>query len=122
MASNLSALGFEFADAQTFQDTMLNLAAASIEQLDCAAGSYAIWRSRTGAELWFHLTVFGDENDARDIAGLTPWYEGESEIELELVERVARQDDNAFEGAFSARLVGICLPLLFSAVDFAAHT
>lgn len=126
MASNLSAIGFDFSDGPAFQQAMLGLAAHGIERLDCAAGCYSIWRSRTGAEIWFHLGVFGHEDDARDIAGLTPWYEGESEIAVEITERLKRPDDNAFEGALEAVLLegegrATGGRLTFHAVDFAAH-
>lgn len=122
MASNLSAIGFSFPDSRAFQEAMLRLAADSIERLDCEAGSYSIWRSRTGAEIWFHLSVFGHEDDARDIVGLTPWFEGESEVALEIRERVRRLDDNDFEGALSCRIQGTDHRIVFDAVDFAAHS
>ena len=120
MADNLAALGFSFTDADEFQERMLELAAASVERLDCEAGAYAIWRSRTGAEVWFHIGLFGTEDSARDIVGLTPFLEGASEVALEITQRCKRPDDNAFEGAFVARLEDGGT-LTFDAVDFAAH-
>jgi len=120
--SNLSCIGFTFADGEEFQARMLELAAASIERVECEAGCYSIWRSRTGAEIWFHLRVFGHEDDARDIAGLTPWLEGDSEIAVEIRRRLVRPDDNAFEGAFEAWCGGDDgFPLVMDAVDFAVH-
>jgi hypothetical protein len=129
MASNLSSIGFHFTDAEAFQLEMIRLAADTIERLECEAGSYAIWRSRTGAEIWFHLPLFGDEDHAADIEGLTPWLEGDSEVRLEIRRRIRRPADNAFEGAFEAWLGsggndddgGTDHPIVFDAVDFDAH-
>lgn len=126
MASNLSSVGFSFATPKEFQETMLRLAPDAIERIGCAAGDYSIWRSRTGAEIWFHIPVLGTEDDARDIAGLTPFFEGMSEIEIEVVERVNRPEDNDFEGAFTAQVMDpegsdYTYPLTFDAVDYAAH-
>ena len=127
MSSNLAAIGFAFGDAAEFQERMLQLAADTVERLDCAAGDYAIWRSRTGAEIWFHLPVFAAGDSAHDIAGLTPFFEGASEVALEITRRLTRPDDNAFEGAFVAGVVGTGVggapiaTLTFDAVDFAAH-
>ena len=123
MAGPLAAIGFEFTDPDEFQARMLALAATTVERLDCEAGDYAIWRSRTGAEIWFHLTLFGAEDDARDIVGLTPFFEGGSEIALRVTRHIGRAGDNAFEGAFEACFKSgeIDAALVFDAVDFAAH-
>ena len=126
MASNLSAIGFVFDDAESFQETMLRLAPEAVERLGCEAGDYSIWRSHTGAEIWFHLPLLGTEDRAQDIAGLTPFYEGLAEIEIEVAERVNRPDDNGFEGAFTAQVRDpdsddYAYPITFDAVDFSAH-
>lgn len=126
MASNLSSIGFEFSSAEDFQETMLRLAPNCIERVGCEAGDYSIWRSRTGAEIWFHLPMLGTEDDARDIAGLTPYFEGLSEIEIEVVERFQRPEDNPFEGALTAQVRETgsgaqAYPLTFDAVDFSLH-
>lgn len=126
MASNLSSIGFDFADASEFQSAMLRLATDAVERLGCSEGDYSIWRSRTGAEIWFHLPSFGTEDDARDIAGLTPFFEGSSEVMLEIAERLKRPDDNAFEGAFRAAVRADdgklkSLSVVVDAVDFATH-
>lgn len=120
MPSNLSTIGFTFADEQAFVELMIRLAGASVGRLACECGDYAVWRSRTGAELWFHLPVFGSEDDALDIEGLTPFYEGQSEASVEIRARLRRADDNPFEGAFLA-WVEDSFPVVFEAVDFAAH-
>lgn len=128
MASNLACIGFHFAAGAQFQEAMLELAADAVERLGCPAGDYAIWRSRTGAEIWFHLVAFGEETDTRDIVGLTPFFEGHSEVRLQIAERIVRDDeDNAFEGRFRAVVLdgpnNAMQPaiVVVEAVDFAAH-
>ena len=122
MASNLSSIGFSFDSAEEFQATMLRLAPDAVERIGCEAGDYSIWRSRTGAEIWFHLPMLGTEDDARDIAGLTPFYEGVGAIDVEVVARVQRPDDNDFEGALTAHVKdpdggNEGFPITFDAVD-----
>lgn len=122
MASNLSSIGFDFGDAEDFQAQMLARAAEAAERVGCGAGDYSIWRSSTGAQIWFHVRPFGTEDDARDIAGLTPFFEGESDVALEIVERIVRPGCNEFEGAFRGIVGGgDGHPVVFEAVDFAVH-
>lgn len=126
MASNLSSIGFSFDSAEEFQATMLRLAPDAVERIGCEAGDYSIWRSRTGAEIWFHLPMLGTEDDARDIAGLTPFYEGVGAIDVEVVARVQRPDDNDFEGALTAHVKdpdggNEGFPITFDAVDVCVH-
>jgi hypothetical protein len=127
MASNLSSIGFVFDDAEHFQRAMIKCAAEASERVGCAVGDYSIWRSRTGAEIWFHLPLLGTEDSSQDIAGLTPFYEGLSDVDLEVVERINRFDDNAFEGALTAQVKdpdgsNDGFPLTFDAVDFTVHS
>lgn len=124
MPSNLASIGFEFADAEAFQVAMIELAGKVGEQIDCAAGSYALWRSPTGAQVWFHLGVFATGESDADIMGLTPFFEGQSEVALEIQACQQRAGDNAFEGCCKAWVCGAdgaqVYPLQFDAVDFAA--
>lgn len=125
MASNLSTIGFVFSDAETFRDVMMKCASQSTVQLDCPAGAYGIWRSRSGAEVWFHL---GKSDDGTtEIFGLTPFFEGQSDVLLNITAALSRDGDNAFEGAMQGWVSpdGVddgSYPILFDAVDFAAHT
>jgi hypothetical protein len=126
MASNLSSIGFVFDNAEAFQTAMMDLAPKAAERIGCEAGDYSIWRSRTGAEIWFHLPFLGTEDRAHDIAGLTPFYEGMSDIAVEVVARFKRDGDNDFEGALTAQVLDPAggddsHPITFDAVDFAAH-
>ncbi len=130
MVSNLSTIGFHFDDDDAFRETMQRLTAGAFERLACGPGDYAIWRSRTSAEVWFHLTGERDGGGAltdNDVAGLTPFFEGLSDVPVEIVEAIVRPGDNEFEGAFLAWVnpddeTGLgAHQIVFDAVDFAAH-
>ena len=97
MASNLSSIGFAFRDAEEFHARMLELAEASRERLRCDAGEYAIWRSRTGAEIWFHLAPADEDGGQASILGLTPFYEGQSAIPMMITAAWKRPDDTPLE-------------------------
>ena len=130
MVSNLSTIGFHFDDDASYREAIQRLAADAFERLACEPGDYAIWRSRTAAEIWFHITGDRDAGGAladRDVVGLTPFFEGLSDVAVEIVEAVVRSDDNDFEGAFLAWVnpdeeTGLGVhQIVFDAVDFAAH-
>ncbi len=126
MASNMSTIGFVFASDDEFHDTMIRLVTEAREYHACPPGEYAIWRSRTGAEVWFHI----EGTDAvgvneRAIAGLTPFYEGGHTTQLVITDIINRDGYNAFEGAFQAQVGGTGddagFPLVFDAVNFSAY-
>ncbi len=124
MASNLSTIGFAFANEDEFRTTMIECAANASANLDCAGGTYGIWRSRSGAEIWFHLGKAADGEV--EIFGLTPFFSGASDVALDITGPIQRASDNAFEGAFHAWVKSEAsaerlYPLVFDAVDFAAH-
>lgn len=125
MASNLSTIGFTFPDEAAFRDAMLACASQASAELACPAGHYGIWRSRTGGEIWFHL----GRSDAGEVEifGLTPFFEGKSEVRLLLTDVLNREGDNAFEGMFRGSVLTDAsgaegsYPVVFEAVDFAAR-
>jgi hypothetical protein len=124
MASNLSTIGFVFAGEDDFRSAMLSCAQNITVQLPCANGNYGIWRSRTGAEVWFHLNA--SDNGETEIFGLTPFFEGQSDVALKITGPVARDGDNPFEGAMTGWISPDetgegSYPVVFDAVDFAAH-
>jgi len=134
MASNLSSIGFAFTDEMVFRETMTSLANAARDRLKCDAGEYAIWRSRTGAEVWFQLDeTTGADGDTPTIIGLTPFFEGTTSVVLKVTDALNRPDDTALEGLFRAEVIGVdpdradaeaaetVYPLVFDAIDFAAH-
>lgn len=128
MANNLSCIGFSFAPEvldQAFAGAVQRMATEATERLACEAGDYAIWRSRTGAEVWVHLSP-SDGQGEREIVGLTPFFEGHSEVRVRLTDRVMRPEDNPFEGAWSVWVApdedgGGSYPLVLDALDSAAH-
>jgi hypothetical protein len=129
MASNLSTIGFVFADEESFRSAMVECAKDASAQLDCAGGTYGIWRSRTGAEVWFHLGA--SEEGGTEIFGLTPFFEGQSDVALNISGPVAREGDNPFEGSLTGWVVPSgsapdqsgdgSYPIVFDAVDYAAQ-
>ena len=127
MASNLSSIGFVFESAEDFQTRAIALAGQTRERFSCEACEYAIWRSRTGAELWFHLAGAEGEAGASEIIGLTPFFEGQSAIALRITAAIERPEDNAHEGLLygwvlsDGKIGGDAYPLVFDAIDFAAH-
>lgn len=128
MASNFDSIGLGVRNEAALGDLVVGLASAAKERLVTDAGEYAIWRSRTGAELWVHLGPMEGGDDAeREIIGVTPFFEGRSEVLLNLDEVLRRPDDNSHEGGFQG---WVChdgdddlgaYSLIFDAVDFAAH-
>lgn len=124
MASNLSTIGFVFADEDEFRAAMVRYAAEAAALAACETGRYGIWRSRTGAEIWFHFSAA--DNGATAICGLTPFFDGQSDVEIQITKSIRRDGDNAFEGSFHG-WVGADetgegkYPLVFEAVDFAVH-
>lgn len=129
MASNLSTIGFVFEDEDAFRAAMIACAGAAVDQLPCATGNYGIWRSRAGAEIWFHLAAATPDDDGEnsiEICGLTPFFEGQSDVALKVTGVIARSGDNPFEGAVTGWVSPDeagegSYPIVFDAVDFAAH-
>lgn len=126
MASNLSSIGFVFRDAEDFHARMLVLAEESRERLRCDEGEYAIWRSRTGAEVWFHLPPEGDADEQATILGLAPFFEGQSRVPVLVTQIHRRPDDTPLEGLLHGWVApdgsgGGAYPIAFDAIDFAAH-
>lgn len=124
MASNLSTIGFVFADEEGFRSAMMACASDASAQLKCSCGNYGIWRSRTGAEVWFHFHAGDDGNT--EIFGLTPFFEGKSDVSLKITGKISRDGDNPFEGALTGWVSPDetgegSYPLVFDAVDIAAH-
>lgn len=128
MASNFDSIGLGVDNEGQLQELVVSLAGAAVERLATDAGEYAIWRSRTGAELWFHLGPAAETDGAeREILGVTPFFEGHSEVAVNVEEAIKRPGDNSHEGAFrgfvgaGAGDTGDGSPLIFDAIDFAAH-
>ena len=128
LPSNLSTIGFDFAGEGDLTAILTRLAGEARERFSTPLGEYAIWRSRTGAELWFQLAPPMDDGaPEREIIGMTPFFEGESDIAVKVTAFVRRLEDTPLEGAFTAWVAPDedgegAYPLVFDAVDFAAHS
>jgi len=124
MASNLSTIGFVFPDEEAFRTAMAACAADASKGLACEGGEYGIWHSPTGAEIWFHIGEI--EGGAVEIFGLSPFFEGKSDVRVRVSRLIRRNSDNLFEGAVHAWVNpadtdGGTYPIVFDAVDFAAR-
>jgi hypothetical protein len=135
MASNLATIGLGVDDREAFEKLVTDLAEQARQGLSTPIGDYAIWRSRSGAEVWLHVAPpdHDGEDAVREIKGLTPFFDGTSDIPLTVTVRISRPGDNAFEGAYHAWVGGGDnpgtggeeigdYPLVFDAVDFAAFS
>jgi len=118
MISTLSSLGFGTGSEQEF----IALAEKLATTVTVVPGDpYAVWRSPSGAELWFHVSPDGTE-----IVGFTPFFAGESAIPLRLTARYTANPDTPHEGCIVAELApepgapGVH-PLAFEAVDALRH-
>jgi hypothetical protein len=130
LASNLTTIGLVSDTEESFDDLMQRLVVAANERLACDPGDYAVWRSCTGAEVWFHVTGERTSDGQlldHEIIGFTPFFEGLSDVDIEINGSFQRPGDNPFEGAFRAWVApdptnGIGVhPVIFDCVDFAAH-
>lgn len=129
MSSNLSCIGFSFAPEvldEAFAGAVERMANEASERLACSAGDYAVWRSRTGAEVWVHLAPENGEGE-RQIVGLTPFFEGQSEVPVRITEPVRRAEDNDFEGAWSVWVApdetgAGTYPLVLDVLDWGARS
>lgn len=125
MASNLSTIGFDFRDMEEMRRTIEELARETVETLVTPQGDYEIWRSETGAEIWFHFAP-GETEGVREITGLMPYFEGSSEIPMRIERLFQREGDGPLEGAVKAWVAPEAgedgnYPIVFDAADFAAH-
>jgi hypothetical protein len=127
MASNLSSIGFQFRNDAEFEQAMTRLAAAAQDRVACDAGDYLVWRCRSGASIWLHLGL--PAHATRTIEGLTPFFDGKSDVPIRITSRRKRAGDNAFEGALYGWIAPEAgagdgsegaYPALLEAIDFAA--
>jgi hypothetical protein len=130
VASNLTSIGLVCDTEDSFDQLMQRLASTAQERLASDPGDYSIWRSRTGAEVWFHVTGTREPDGQlqdHEIIGFTPFFEGMSDVDIEIDAGFQRPGENPFEGAFKAWVApdpsngrGVH-PIVFDCIDFAAH-
>jgi hypothetical protein len=130
MPGNFSSIGFACEPDEQFHARVEDLANTTRERLAVAQGDYVIWRSHSGAELWFHVPgqrLLDGELEADGIIGVTAYFEGSSAARFRLERVIRRGEDNPFEGAFAGWVTdaeggtAAEVALAFDAIDFAAH-
>jgi hypothetical protein len=130
VASNLTSIGLVCDTEASFDQLMQHLVSSAQERLASDPGDYSIWRAHTGAEVWFHITGTrapdGQLHD-HEIIGFTPFFEGMSDVDIEIDAGFQRPGENPFEGGFKAWVApdpsngrGVH-PIVFDCIDFAAH-
>ena len=102
----LACLGFDLDDTEGLRALLLDLASVAGERLVTPAGEYAIWRSRSGAELWFHIATEADESGEREIVGLTPFFEGTGEQQFDVL-AFQPSPHTPFDGICTARMAAL---------------
>lgn len=130
MGRHLSTIGFVFESADEQSELLSRLATDSRVRLAVEPGDYAVWRSRSGAEVWFHVVGTRNEDGTLDddgIVGLTAFFDGTSSVGMRIERQVHRDANNPFVGAWAGwidpdRACEVsAYPVVFDAVDFAAH-
>ena len=91
MASNFSSIGLAVESGEDLKAVLLQ-AVEDVEDIPCAEGRYLRWASGQGAELWLQVDGTGD------IVGVTPYFNGKSEMRVAVTAPVDRPDDTPFEG------------------------
>ncbi|MDR2171379.1 MAG: hypothetical protein LBP59_14650 [Planctomycetaceae bacterium] len=95
MASNFSSIGMP---VKTEDDMykMLIKASKNSEKIFCEHGYYSIWSSKKGgAELWVHV-----DKAKNEIIGINPFYNGESNYSVGIINKIEKKDYDDFEGLF----------------------
>lgn len=95
MPSHLSSIGFPVHSHEDFQ----KIAEQAIEegqQIPSANGSYILWSSESGAQLWLQL-----DND-NSFIGFMPYFSGQSYMKLALTQAIERDESEGsiLEGMF----------------------
>lgn len=94
MANHFSTLGFQVKTRQDFSALAMQAARAGRTIEVESRGSYIIWTSGEGIELWVQI------NQQGQLTGLNPHFKGEAAMSVGLVSRVSRPDDTELDGAF----------------------
>ena len=108
----LHALGFPCAWESATAAAVARLAVSSRRIGSCEAGSYTVWRSLDGAELWFHFPRLAGERPSaakpgpptiEGLRAITPFHRGLSRVDLVVERRLGLDPTNPLEGSFRAR-------------------
>lgn len=80
-------------DSEEDMHALLEKIAEDVEDIPCGKGAYFRWSSGQGAELWLQVDKRGS------IVGVTPYFNGKSEMRVAVTAAVGRPDDTPMEGA-----------------------
>lgn len=95
MPSHFSTIGIPGVADEDFTAS-IERAIDEAVSIDVDRGTYLLWTSESGAQLWMQLDP-GDE-----LIGANPHFDGASKVEVGLVEVVQRPQDTILDGAYSA--------------------
>jgi hypothetical protein len=89
----MTTLGFHAATNEEFADLAMT-AATQGEPVQVSGGTYYRWSPGASVELWAQA-----DQDGR-LIGLNPHFSGTARMRVGLIERIARENDSALDGAF----------------------
>jgi hypothetical protein len=95
MANNFTSLGIYVNSPQEMIDFLVKASKYS-ERIDCEYGCLVKWESKTGAELWQHLTKEGK------IGGFSLFYNGESNLPVRITKKIEKETYTNFEALLYA--------------------
>jgi hypothetical protein len=127
MPSNFSTIGVPIVDSETEYAAWAARAVDEGEVVPVGGGEYRVLSSDAGAQLWAAVERRGR------VAALTPHFAGEARCQGRLTDRIRREGESSFEGAFDGWALdelpaspedgsGDITPLLFDAPDALAHS
>ena len=151
VCTRLHAIGFPCEIDRTTAETLAQISTKLGKRLVCAAGEYRVWRGANGAEIWLHFpkppatpttkapakkaspaasaghapAATGPGAAIDDLAGLTVFHRGASDIKVRLVRRMAISKQNPLDGVCLGYLDDLAgggrpAPFVFEQVGFAA--
>jgi hypothetical protein len=107
LSRSLAAIGVVGVDRRPQSDLLALLAGAASQVFECHHGEYRLWRSKEGAELWFHVARnAGGPSPARAIVpelgiiALTPFHSTRGVVRITVTASVTLQDGNPLAGAY----------------------
>lgn len=125
MVSTLSSIGFEIPSADYGRRLMAELARYASRRISSIPGDYAVWRSGSGAELWFHVEgergLYGHIQEGR-VVSFQPFFACEGNVAVTVTQLMQRPDDSDFDGVAAAVATDGGCQVAFNAVDYAVHT
>lgn len=107
LSRSLAAIGVVGVDSRPQSDLLALLAGAASQVFECDKGEYRLWRSKEGAELWFHVARdTGGPSHARAIVpdsgilAVTPFHTTRGVVRVTVTASVTLHDGNPLAGAY----------------------